>query len=183
MRYFPAFFNFENRPVFVVGDGELAARKLRLLAKADPDIRVFSVSEGSLVDREFGARIARFERDLVEQDFLASPALVVVATEDEKILSVAVKLAREAGVPVNVVDRPGDCDVVIPSIIDRGDVAIGISTGGAAPVIGRRLREKIESLLPARLGELVSFTKARRKRIADTVPNQDRRGFYERLLA
>lgn len=183
MRYFPAFLNFAERPVFVVGSGELAVRKLRLLAKASPTLNVFSVPEGSLVDDEFGARAVCLSRPLRRADFDFRPALVVVATEDEQIAAEAIRLAKRAGVPVNAVDRPADCDVVIPSIIDRGDVAIGISTGGAAPVIGRRLRERIESLLPARLAELVAFTRDRRSRIAARIPGDARRRFYEDLLA
>ena len=183
MRYFPAFFDLKDRPVFVVGEGELAVRKLRLLAKAADEIWVYSASKQSSVAEEFGKSVARFSRPLTETDFLARPALVVVATEDKEISSSAIALAKQAGVPVNAVDRPLECDVVIPSIIERGDVAIGVSTGGAAPVIGRRLRERVESLLPARLGELVSFAKGRRARIADEVPAADRRGFYEKLLS
>ncbi|WP_370335989.1 siroheme synthase CysG [Parvularcula marina] len=183
MRYFPAFFNFANRPVFVVGDGELAARKIRLLTKASPLINIFSVSEGSLVEQEFGADYVCFRRDLRKADLEFHPGLIFIAVEDEKILKDAVALAKRARIPVNVVDRPELCDFVVPSIIERGDVAIGISTGGAAPVLSRRLREKIESLLPARLGELVSFVKDRRPRIADRIALRDRRGFYERLLS
>lgn len=183
MRYFPAFFDLRDRPVFVVGDGELAARKLRLLAKAQPGLWVFSVSKDSAVATEFAGRAAMFDRALSPEDFYTRPALVVVASEDENISTQAVARAKAAGVQVNVVDNPAQCDVVIPSIVERGDVSIGISTGGAAPVIGRRLREKVESLLPVRLGELVSFIKERRARIADRIAPQERRGFHERLAA
>ncbi|WOI53135.1 siroheme synthase CysG [Parvularcula sp. LCG005] len=181
MRYFPAFFDLKDRPVFVVGGGELAVRKLRLLLKASPQIKVFSdVQWSSEIDDFSGVEV--IPRHLRDEDFAVRPALLVAATDDPDIDGEAARLAKLHGVPVNVVDQPELCDVVIPSIVDRGDVAIGISTGGAAPVLGRRLRERIESLLPARLGELVEFARVRRDVVAANVAPGERRRFWERLF-
>ncbi len=116
-------------------------------------------------------------------DFDPRPALVVAATDDAEEDERIAYLTKAHGVPVNVVDQPALCDVVIPSIVERGDVAIGISTGGAAPVLGRRLRERIESLLPIRMGELVSFARERRGRVAEAITPDGRRGFWERLFS
>lgn len=183
MRYFPAFFDLKDRPVFVVGDDELAVRKLRLLIDSGADLWVFSAAEQSLVANEFAGKVTLFARDLSEADLFVRPSLGVIATEDEKISTEALGLLKKAHVPVNIVDQPADCDVVIPSIVSRGDMSIGISTGGAAPVVGRRLRATLESLLPQRLGDLISFTRARRQQIAEVIAPDNRRAFYERLLA
>lgn len=183
MRYFPAFFDVAQRPVFIVGDGELAVRKARLVIKAHPALMIFSASKQSQAAQEFGAQATLYDRPLAAHDFDPRPALVIAATgdaaEDERVAY----LAKAHGTPVNVVDQPALCDVVIPSIVDRGDVAIGISTGGAAPVLGRRLRERVEALLPARLGQLVDFARVRRDQVADAVPADGRRGFWERLFS
>lgn len=182
MRYFPAFFDLKSRPVFVVGDGEVAARKLRLLVKADPSLHVFSVSKGSPVDIEFGHRVQVNARPLESRDFAQRPALVVAAADDLVVDDPAAALARANNVPVNVVDQPDLCDFVVPSIVDRGDLAIGISTGGQAPVVGRRLRERLEAMLPQRLGEVITYLSERRSEVAESVPKSARRGFWERLL-
>ncbi|MEM6650629.1 MAG: siroheme synthase CysG, partial [Pseudomonadota bacterium] len=183
MRYFPAFFDIKNTPVFLVGDGELAVRKARLLMKAHPHLHAFSVAKGSLLEKEFGGKITLTDQCLQPADFALKPALVVAATGEEAEDGRIAFLSRAQGVPVNVVDQPALCDVVIPSMVDRGDLVIGISTGGAAPVVGRRLRERIEALLPARLGELVDFAKARRDQVTARVAPDDRRGFWERLFS
>jgi uroporphyrin-III C-methyltransferase/precorrin-2 dehydrogenase/sirohydrochlorin ferrochelatase len=92
-------------------------------------------------------------------------------------------LARAAGVPVNVADQPELCDFVMPAIIRRGDVAIGISTGAAAPALARLIRERIERVLPARLGDLARFAARLRQRIKDLFPKPEtRRRVWERLF-
>ncbi|ADM09067.1 Uroporphyrin-III C-methyltransferase-like [Parvularcula bermudensis HTCC2503] len=182
MRYFPAFFDLRGRAVIVVGGGELAVRKLRLLMKADPFVTVVSAEDNSAVAAAFGDRVRRVARPLLPADLTPRPALIVIATEDEAAARVALDLAHQAGIPVNAVDRPAQCDVVIPSIVERGEMAIGISTGGAAPVLGRRVRERLEALLPARLGDLIAFAAERRDAVAHAVPASRRRGFWERLF-
>jgi uroporphyrin-III C-methyltransferase/precorrin-2 dehydrogenase/sirohydrochlorin ferrochelatase len=179
MRYFPAFLDLLDRPVMLIGGGELALRKARLLAKAGARLTVFA-PDGAVPELAALAEVR--PRPFAQADLDPRPALGVVATEDAAEADAAIRLLRAAAVPVNAVDRPEACDVVVPSIVERGDVAIGISTGGAAPVLGRRLRERIEALLPARLGELVAFARARRDDVMARVPADARRAFWERAL-
>ena len=93
------------------------------------------------------------------------------------------ELARAARVPVNIVDRPELCDFTTPSIVERGDMVIGISTGGAAPVLGRAVRARIESLLPARLGALAAFAAEFRSAVKAKIAPAARRAFWERVLS
>jgi uroporphyrin-III C-methyltransferase/precorrin-2 dehydrogenase/sirohydrochlorin ferrochelatase len=69
-------------------------------------------------------------------------------------------------VPVNAVDRPDISTFITPAIVDRDPVVIGISSGGAAPVLARRIRERLEALLPANLGRLASFAENFRQAVA-----------------
>src|SRR5262249_60688211 len=110
-------------------------------------------------------------------------ALAFVATGDQEGDRAAAVAARAAGVPVNVADQPELCDFIMPAIIRRGDVAIGISTGGAAPALARLIRETIERVLPARLGELARFAAKLRLRIKDLFPRPEaRREIWQRLI-
>jgi len=91
--------------------------------------------------------------------------------------------AYAAKVPVNVVDRPDLSSFLFPAIIDRGDVVVAIGTGGAAPVLARRLREQIEALLPARIGDLASLMGRFRDRFAQRRhPLRSPRQFWERVV-
>src|SRR5690606_26197431 len=91
--------------------------------------------------------------------------------------------ARAAHVPVNVVDRPALSDWHTPALIDRGDVVVGVATGGAAPVVARDLRARIELALPKGVGLLAAAARALRERVARTLPDAAaRRAFWERAL-
>ncbi len=91
--------------------------------------------------------------------------------------------ARAAGIPVNVMDELAHSTFIFPAIVDRGDVVVAIGTGGASPVVARRVRERIEAALPARIGDLAAFIgrwrTAIRERVAD-MPS--RRRFWERVV-
>jgi uroporphyrin-III C-methyltransferase/precorrin-2 dehydrogenase/sirohydrochlorin ferrochelatase len=181
MRYFPAFMDLQDQQVFITGGGELALRKARLLLGAGARLKVFGAAEEDPIVGELGGRIETAGR-LDDLAFRDTPKLLVAATGDETEDERCARLARSYGVPVNAVDLPHLCDVVVPSIVSRGDLVVGISTGGAAPVIGRRLRERLEAMLPARLGDLIGFAKARRARAGAAVPAAQRRAFWEEVF-
>jgi uroporphyrin-III C-methyltransferase/precorrin-2 dehydrogenase/sirohydrochlorin ferrochelatase len=90
--------------------------------------------------------------------------------------------ARAANVPVGVVDDPEPSTVITPAIVDRAPLQIAISSGGAAPVLSRRLRERIETLLPGGLGRLAGFMHGHRQRVKNAVPEDERRALWERFL-
>ncbi len=187
MRYFPAFLDLQSKPVLIAGGDEEALRKARLIRKADPSITFVASDIAPSIHEEFGhnARLIerRFRASYLKGDQLHRPAIIIVATgdaiEDERI---ALK-ARAKRIPVNVVDRPELCDFVVPSMVERGDLVIGISTGGQAPVLGRSLRASIEALLPQRLADLTAFASDFREAVAATLPKEQRRRFWEKLFA
>jgi uroporphyrin-III C-methyltransferase/precorrin-2 dehydrogenase/sirohydrochlorin ferrochelatase len=180
MKYFPAFLDLSDRPVLLVGGGEPAARKLRLLRKAGARVTVVApqaVAEiTSLAD---GGRIVLHRRPFRPRD-LRDRVLAVSATAVDNVDRAVAEAAEAAGLPVNVVDRPDLSSFITPAIVDRDQVVIGISTGGAAPVLARRLRTAIEAALPARLGLLARFAESFRSAVAATVPDgRARRVFWE----
>ncbi|MCQ8186244.1 siroheme synthase CysG [Parvularcula maris] len=182
MRYFPAFMDLQGRDVLVSGAGELAVRKARLLAPSGARLTFFMASDHTLAADEFADQARFVAGPISDSAFENSPALLIAATGDPGEDERAAKLGRAYGVPVNAVDMPELCDVVIPSIVERGDLVVGISTGGAAPVLGRRLRERLEAMLPSRLGDLVAFAKERRDIVAAKLSPKERRAFWERFF-
>ena len=179
MRYYPAFLNLTGRPVLLVGGGEPAARKLRLLLKARARVTVVAphwtpeIADGA-ASRRITLRQARFRpADLEGQ------ALVVGATGLPAVDEEVARAAEAATLPVNIVDRPELSSFITPAIVDRDPVVIGISTGGTAPVLARRLRATIEALLPSRLGRLASFAETFRSAVAAVLPEgRARRDFW-----
>lgn len=167
--------------VLLSGGGELALRKARLLLPSGARLVAYGASPNGPLGSELKGKIELFSEPLSAASFSDSTKLVVAATGDEADDERVALLARGQRVPVNVVDMPHLCDVVIPSIVHRGDLVVGISTGGAAPVVGRRLRERLETMLPAKLGEVIRFAKERRNHVARVLPGSKRRAFWERF--
>ncbi|NWG91681.1 MAG: uroporphyrinogen-III C-methyltransferase, partial [Parvularculaceae bacterium] len=122
---------------------------------------------------------AEFDARALSAKIFEGAALAFICVDDEGEAARLARAARAAGAAVNVVDRPDLSDFITPSIIDRGDVVVAVSTGGAAPVLGRRLREKIEALLPKRLTALAAFAKSFRSAVASRLPVVRRRAFWE----
>lgn len=181
MKFFPAFFDLAGRRVLVAGSGEAAARKARLLADAGARIEFAAPSFDAGFSAEWSGR-ARLIETGPDAALFSGAALVFVAVDDEAEALAWSDAARAAGVPVNAVDRPALSDFATPSIVDRGDVVVAISTGGAAPVLGRRLRARIEALLPSRLSALAAFAGSFRDAVAERLAPAGRRAFWERVF-
>jgi len=135
MHSLPLFVKLEGRPVILLGDGEAAQAKRRLLDRAGADVR----------DEEG-----------------ADAALAIVAIADEAEATATIARLKARGVLVNAVDRPALCDFTLPAIIDRDPVLIAIGTGGASAGLAKAVRQRLEALLPATLGGLASALGAAR---------------------
>ncbi len=183
MRYFPAFFDLRDRPSLVVGGGLAAARKARLLHSAGAAVTIVAARPEPTVEAlaaEESVTIKR--RGFVSGDARAQ-ALVVAATGDAETDERVAEAARAAGVPVNVVDRPELCTFTVPAFVDRDPVIVAISTGGDAPVLGQQLREQIERLLPARIGELARLAGRFRAAVSAVIPSfVGRRRFWSEFF-
>ncbi len=183
MRYLPLFADLRGRHCLLIGGGESAARKLRLLLRAGalPLVLAPRVSEEIAEAAEQGEiRLAR--RRFTPED-LEGAALVVVADAVRPEAEAISKAAQRAGVLVNVVDQPDLCTVVMPGIVDRDPVLVAIGSAGASPVLVRRARELIERALPPRLGDLAGFAGRFRSAVAGKITSGTaRRAFWERVL-
>jgi uroporphyrin-III C-methyltransferase / precorrin-2 dehydrogenase / sirohydrochlorin ferrochelatase len=175
MRYFPIFFDLKDRKVIVVGGGEEAVRKIRLLLKTPAQIHV--IASELHVEIKSDSRINWLATEF-SAELLDGAALVYSA---EPALNSAVSTAAQArGIPVNAVDQASISTFIVPSIVDRDPVVVAIGTEGTAPVLGQGIRAKIDALLPTKLGELASVASTLRARVAKSVPHGNaRRSFWQ----
>lgn len=182
MEHFPVFFRLAGRPALLVGGGDAAVRKLRLLRRAGARVTVVAPE----VDAEIAALADSGDVEVVRRAFrsadLKDRALVIAATESGQDDCVA-EAACDAGIPVNAVDRPELSTFIMPAIVDREGIVVAISSGGAAPVLARRIRERIESMLPDRVGGLARFAERYRGAVEAAIPaGPRRRHFWERFF-
>jgi precorrin-2 dehydrogenase/sirohydrochlorin ferrochelatase len=144
--YFPAFLDLRGRRCLVVGGGEIGERKTRALLECGARVTVVSLSftSGLAALAEVG-QIERRARTLRRVDLRAC-ALVIAATGDPRADEATAALARRCRVLVNVVDRRGQCDFIMPSVLRRGELQIAVSTGGRSPALARDIRRRLEDL-------------------------------------
>ena len=184
MRYLPVFLDLQTGPVLLVGAGDLARAKLRLLAAAGARIRWFATDGHHDVSGLAAADAARIE--LAEGDPLAADLRGVIAILCAGAGDIGIAMsarAKAVGLPVNVMDDLAHSTFISPAIVDRGDVVVAVGTGGTSPVVARRVRERIEAVLPARIGDLAGFIGRWRKTIHGRIPEFAlRRRFWERVV-
>ncbi|WP_314927729.1 siroheme synthase CysG [Aeromonas piscicola] len=183
MDYLPIFCRLDNKPVLLVGGGEVAERKARLLLDAGARLTVVSPA----LDPELAALAASGTIDWLAAEFepalLTGKWLVVAATDRREVNALVYQSANQAGIFANVVDDPKRSSFIMPSIIDRSPLMVAISSGGKAPVLARLLREKLEALLPQHLGAVAAFAGGLRDRVKARFASMgERRQFWERLL-
>jgi len=163
VRHLPLFFDLAGRRVVVAGEGPMADRRAELARSAGADVRRFVAD--TITSRDFHGAAAAF-----------------VATGDDAKDAAVQRLAKAAGVPVNVADRPALCDFILPAIVDRDGVVVAISTGGASPTLATVLRGRIEAALPERLGALARLAVTFRAQVKALIRDPARRRAYFRAL-
>ncbi|MDP1583842.1 MAG: siroheme synthase CysG [Bradyrhizobium sp.] len=184
MRFLPVFLDLQTGPVLLVGAGDLARAKLRLLAAAGARVRYFATDghhDVSGLAADEAARIELAQGDPLTADLNGVIAILCAGAGD---IGVAMSArAKAVGLPVNVMDDLAHSTFIFPAIIDRGDVVVAVGTGGASPVVARRVRARIEAVLPARIGDLATFIGRWRKAIHGRIPEFAlRRRFWERVV-
>jgi uroporphyrin-III C-methyltransferase / precorrin-2 dehydrogenase / sirohydrochlorin ferrochelatase len=184
MRFLPVFLDLQAGPVLLIGSGDLARAKLRLLVAAGARIRWFATDghhDVSGLAAEDAARIEFADGDPLAADLGGIIAVLCAGAGD--IGPAMAARAKALGLPVNVMDDPAHSTFIFPAIVDRGDVVVAVGTGGASPVVARRVRERIETALPARIGDLAGFIGRWRKTIHGRIPEFAlRRRFWERVV-
>lgn len=177
MKTFPMFLKMAGRRVVILGGGEQAAQKTRLMLKTEAEIVIVAET----LDPELAALAAhgRIRHDThLSPALFDNTALCFVATGDPVEDARLRARASAAGVLTNVVDAPDLCDAFTPSIVDRDPLVIAIGTEGAAPVLARQIKSAVETMLEPRLGDLVALAGRLRAEVASRVAPAQRRAFW-----
>lgn len=183
MDYFPVFLDLKGRRCLLVGGGEVATRKGRMLAKAGAKLRLVAPE----ISSELRELIAATGGELLEREYQTGDmdgcVLAVAATDIEDLNKTISDHAKQINIPVNVVDTPALCTYITPAIVDRSPLMIAISSGGEAPVLARLVRAKLETLIPMSYGKLAGFASRWRDRVKARFSGGDeRRKFWEEIF-
>lgn len=182
----PVFLDLAGKRVVVAGGSPMAAWKVELVAAAGANVEVYA-SELSPEMEQLAARgaaagtVVHFPHAW-SADVLPGAALAMADARDDVEAQAFWDAARAAGVPVNVIDKPAFCQFQFGTIVNRSPVVIGISTDGAAPILGQAIRRRVETLLPASLAAWGTFAKSMRRTILGRIESRNqRRAIWERL--
>jgi siroheme synthase-like protein len=171
MRYYPVHLDLQDRPVLIVGGGTIAEGKARQLVDAGARTLLVSpeLTEGlrELVDE---GRIDHRAGEFRAED-LNGVCLVMSATDDCAVNEEVSREARARGVWCNVVDQPALCDFITPALILRGELQIGVSTGGGSPVLAQRVKREIGDLIGAEYEELLALAAEMRGEAKKLIPD------------
>jgi uroporphyrin-III C-methyltransferase/precorrin-2 dehydrogenase/sirohydrochlorin ferrochelatase len=182
MGLYPLFADVTGLPVLVVGGGHVAERKIAALLAAGAKVRVGAPSlTPALTQRAERGEIEHLPGSF-QPAWLDGAWLAIAATDDRGLNAQVAAAASERRIFANVVDDPALSRFQVPAVVDRAPLTVAISTGGAAPVIARRVRETLETQLDHALGPLTALAQKHRARIAQTWPDLgQRRAFYDWL--
>jgi uroporphyrin-III C-methyltransferase / precorrin-2 dehydrogenase / sirohydrochlorin ferrochelatase len=183
MDYFPVFVKLKDQDCLVVGAGEIAARKIELLARAGAKITVIA----NKISPHVSSLEASCQLKLQQKSFTSTDLrhfrLVVSATDSIETNQLVAKTAEDQNILVNVVDNPELCSFIFPAIIDRSPIVAAVSSGGAAPVLARLLRAKIESIIPPAYGRLARLAEKFRTDVKKHIKEPaQRRIFWENIF-
>ncbi|PWI31896.1 uroporphyrinogen-III C-methyltransferase [Vibrio albus] len=184
MEYLPIFADLKQRPCLIVGGGEVAWRKTRMLLKAGAAVRVVAPE----LNKEFQALVADGKvvhlANAFEPEHLDGVFLAIAATDCREVNALVYQSANQRQVLVNVVDDTPRCSFIVPSIVDRSPLIVAISSSGKAPVLARLVREKLEALLPQHLGSMARIAGGFRDRLKQSLGSvTERRKFWERAFS
>jgi uroporphyrin-III C-methyltransferase/precorrin-2 dehydrogenase/sirohydrochlorin ferrochelatase len=164
VKHLPLFFDLAGRRVVVVGEGAVADRRADLVRSA-------------------GAHVQRLAAPAVQAADFRGAVAAFIATGDADRDAAAQRAAKSIGVPVNVADRPALCDFILPAIVDRDEIVVAVSTGGASPTLATVLRGRIEAALPERLGAVARLAATFRAQVNALIGEPARRrAFFRRLV-
>lgn len=151
------FLQMADRRVVIIGGGEQAAQKTRLILKTEASVDIWAPAlDPELSGLAVEGRITH-QTGPITPDTFSDTALVFIASGCPGIDMALHWLAKAGGATVNVVDQPRLCDAITPSIVDRDPVVVAIGTEGTAPVLARQIKTRLEEVLEPRLGDLAAL--------------------------
>jgi len=175
MKYYPAYLDLRERPCLVIGGGAVAERKALALLEAGAVVTIISpMLTSKLHELSDSGKITYLQKQYEDQD-LSGAFLVIAATDSAEVNTLVASACRKKQVLVNVAVPPEVSSFIVPSVVERGDLLIAISTSGASPALSRKIRQDIEQRYGTEYEVLLEKLSAIRKRVLEEIPDKSRR--------
>lgn len=175
MKYYPVYLDLRDRPCVVIGGGAVAERKAIALLEAGASVTIISPAlTPKLHELSDSGKINHLQKQYEEKD-LSGEFLVLVATDSAEVNTRVASACRKKHVLVNVATSPEESSFIVPSVVDRGDLLIAISTSGTSPALAKKVRQDIEQKYGAEYELFLDKLSAIRKRVLEEVTDENKR--------
>lgn len=154
MGYFPLFVDLQDKAVVIIGGGQVAARKAKTLLGFTSNITV--IAPNFCEDLALLSGVAIQQKPFENGD-LQEACLAIAATDSRELNSRIASICRTKGIPVDVADSREESTFLFPSVVSRGRLTVGISSGGASPASSRYLRQRIGEIIPENMEEILDY--------------------------
>lgn len=183
MRYYPAYLDLRERPCVVVGGGVVAERKALSLLEAGADVTIISPAlTPKLQELSGSGKITHFPKNFDEED-LSGAYLVIAATDSPEENTRAAHACKKKQVLVNSAAPPEEGSFIVPSVVERGELLISVSTSGVSPAMSRKIRQELEERYGPEYDLFLGKLAAVRARILDEIPDEDsRRRIFQAIV-
>ena len=165
MRYYPIYLDIKDRDCLVVGGGSVGTRKVETLLECGAKVTVVSVNADEKLKKLSNSGVIQLKERAFQFDDLDGVFLVIGATDDEDLNVKIHSEAQRRFILCNIADRPEACNFILPSIVNRGDLIIAISTSGKSPAFAKKLRGQLEAQFGEEYAEFLNLMGAIRKKL------------------
>ena len=182
--YYPIFLDIENRPVVIIGGGNVCARKAETMMNYGARVTIVSPAFTDEIEQWGKSGALQLRRKKYEDADLDGANIVIASTDDQSVNEQIAADCRRRRIPVNVVDVTPLCEFIVPAIVDKGSVHIAISTEGKSPALARTLKEELQRLVGpeyTEVNEVLGTLRDSAKRVLPT--DVDRKRFFDGIIA
>lgn len=165
MRYYPIYLDIRDRNCLVVGGGSVGSRKVETLLDCGAKVTVVSIDAAETLKKLSDRGVIQMKERAFQSADLDNMFLVIGATDNEALNFEIYAAARRRGVLCNIADRPEACNFILPSIVNRGDLIIAISTSGKSPAFAKKLRKQLEAQFGSEYAGFLELMGAIRKKL------------------
>lgn len=175
MKYYPAYLDLRERPCVVIGGGTVAERKTLALLEAGADVTIISPAlSPKLQELSDSGKINHIQKQYEEKD-LSGEFLVIAATASVEVNTRVARACRKRHTLVNVAAPPEESSFIVPSVVERGNLMIAVSTSGASPALAKKIRQDIAQQYGSEYGIFLDKVQAMRDRVRKEIPDQRKR--------
>ncbi len=182
--YYPIYLDIEDRPVLIIGGGEVCTRKAETMLKYGGRVTIVSPAFTDEIEQWATAGRVTLRRKLYDESDLHGAAIVIASTDNRCVNGRIARDCRRRKIPVNVVDVTHLCEFIVPAIIESGSIQIAISTGGKSPALARTLKEDLKRAIGDEYAEVNDVLGTLRAGAKKTLPTDvDRKRFFDGIIA